>query len=45
MLVSAMELMMDQPDVWEGGHPVRMLCISLQGELVLSQVFQFGNFL
>lgn len=23
MLVSAMELMMDQPDVWEGGHPVK----------------------
>lgn len=23
VLMSAMELMIDQPDAWEGGHPVR----------------------
>lgn len=23
VLMSAVELMIDQPDVWEGGHPVR----------------------
>lgn len=23
MLMSAMKLMIEQPDVWEGGHPVK----------------------